>query len=97
MSVARHYVMIAAEGKAEALKQALAALAAKVRPLEGSEGVEVFQDAEIPSYFVFVEHWTSIEAHKRGGQLLGRAVLTDVLATIAEPPQGRYLNQIPVV
>lgn len=92
MSVARHYVMIAAEGKAEALAMALTALAAKVRPVAGCEGVELMEDSRTPGYFVFIERWASIEAHKAGGQQLGREALAEVMAVIAEPPQGRYLD-----
>jgi quinol monooxygenase YgiN len=96
MAVARHYVMIAAEGKEDALNAALVELAAKVRPITGCEGVELLRDTREPTYFMFIERWTSIDAHKAGGQSLGREALNDVMAAIAEPPKGRYLEYLPL-
>lgn len=92
MSVVRHYVMIAAQGKAGSLAAALTALAVKVRVIDGCEGVEVMQDQSTPEYLVFIERWASVEAHKAGGQALGREALLDVMSAVAEPPQARYLE-----
>lgn len=96
MAVARHYVMIAKEGEDSSLKAALTALAAKVSPIEGCEGVEMMQDTRTPTYFVFIERWISTEAHKAGSKALGREALDDVMAALAEPPQGRYLDCLPL-
>lgn len=95
MPVARHYVMIAADGKEDALRSALAELAGKVRPLEGCEGVELLQDTRDRTCFMFIERWASIDAHKSAGRLLGREALDAVMAVIDEPPQGRYLDILP--
>jgi quinol monooxygenase YgiN len=96
MTIARHYLMIAAQGKEEALKSALAGLAARVRALEGCEGVEMLQDSRAPTDFMFVERWASIEAHKQGGQSLGRDALAEVMAAVAEAPKGRYMEYVPL-
>ena len=96
MTVLRHYVMVAAEGREAAMAEALRELAGKVAPLEGCEGVEVLQDPRQPTHFVFIERWASIEAHKSGGRLLGKEALDPVLAAIAQPPEGRYLEPLSV-
>jgi len=94
MPIARHYVMIAREGQERALKDALVALAASVRPLEGSERVDIFQDPDTPTHFVFIEHWTSVEAHKAAGAALGKEAFAPVMAALAARPESRYLEPI---
>jgi len=94
MPILRQYVMIAAEGREETMCKALVDLAAKVRPLEGCEGVELYQDPAKPAYFLFIERWASIDVHKAGAKQLGKEALADVLAAIAQPPEGRYLESI---
>ncbi len=94
MTVLRHYVMRAAEGQGGALRQALEALAAKVSPLPGCEAVELFVDTREPDVCMFVEHWASIEAHKAAGAALGKEAFAPVMATLASPPEGRYLERV---
>ena len=94
MPILRHYVMIAQEGQERALTDALVALAAAVRPLDGSEGVDIFQDPDAPTHFVFIEHWTSVEAHKAAGAALGKEALAPVMAALAARPEGRYLEPV---
>jgi quinol monooxygenase YgiN len=94
MSVARHYEMRSLEGEEDALEAALIALAVKVEPISGCEGVTLMHDLRNRGQFVFIERWTSIDAHKAGGKMLGREALDDVMAAIAEPPKGRYLDYI---
>lgn len=94
MTVLRHYLMRAAEGRGEALGAALAALADKVRPLAGCEKVEMFTDAGDANAFIFIEYWSSVEAHKAAGAALGKDAFADVMAALAGPPEGRYLNPV---
>ena len=94
MTIARHYVMVATETQAENLKTALVDLAARVKSITGCEGVALFQDTRIATRFTFIEYWTSIDAHREGGQALGKEALTPVLATLAMPPEGAYLEKI---
>lgn len=96
MAILRQYVMIAAEGQESSLRDALSELGRKVRSLEGCEGVELLRDPRDPTHFVFIEHWSSIESHKTAGRLLGKEALAQVLATIARPPEGRYLEPLGV-
>jgi quinol monooxygenase YgiN len=96
MTIARHYAMVAAEGRQEALKAALARLATAVGRLAGCEGVELSQDLDAPESFIFVERWTSVDAHKAAGSTLGREILGEVMAALAEPPKGRYLEVLPL-
>jgi quinol monooxygenase YgiN len=92
MALLRHYVMSAAKGRESELRAALVALAAKIRPCDGSEGVELYQDLDAPACFVFLERWRSMEDHKAAGKALGREAFQPVLAVLSQPPEGRYLS-----
>ena len=96
MTVARHYVMTAAEGQADDLRAALTALATRVRRLDGCEGVMLFRDARTPTRFTFIECWTSADAYHVGGKQLGKEALAPVMAALASPPEGRDLEQLPL-
>lgn len=94
MTIARHYMMIARDDAVEALREALVALAAAVKPIEGCEGIAMFHDMGMPTRFAFIEYWRSIEAHKAAGKVLGKEALAPVMAALASPPDGAYLEQI---
>lgn len=94
MTILRHYRMQAAEGRGGELKAALTGLAAKVAPLAGCEKVELFADPNDAGTFVFVEHWAGIEDHKAAGAALGKEAFAPVMAVLAEPPEGRYLEAV---
>ncbi len=95
MSVLRHYKMTARPGEGPALRAALLALANRVRALGGCSDVEILRDPRDPSTYVFIEHWRSIDDHEASGKQLGRAAFEPVLALLAGPPDGRYLEAIP--
>lgn len=94
--IARHYTMIAQPGREDALSIALAGLAGKIRGLEGCIDVRVFRDADAPMDFVFVEYWTSFSAHKLAGSRLGKDGFSEVMATIAKPPEARSLEPVEI-
>lgn len=94
MTVLRHYRMEAAEGREGDLKAALTTLAGQVVPLAGCEKVEMFADPRDPATFFFVEHWASIDDHKAGGAALGKDAFAPVMAALAQPPEGRYLEPV---
>lgn len=96
MTICRYYLMTAAEGQSEALRGALVALAAKVRPIAGCEGVELYQDEKRPERLHFLEHWTSIDAHRAGGAALGKEALAPVMELLAGPPEGAYIAPVPL-
>ena len=96
MTVLRHYKMTAATDLGSDLSAALVGLAEKVRPLPGCEKVELFADPGDPATFVFIEHWRSIEDHKTAGAALGRQAFAPVATLLSAPPEGRYLEPIPV-
>src|SRR3546814_16109676 len=68
MPFVRHYLMIARPEEIDTLRRALEALAAKIAPLEGCDGTELYQDADKPERFVFLERWQSSEHQKEGGK-----------------------------
>ena len=92
MTILRHYLMTAIENHGDDLHTALAALAAKVSPLPGSEGVELLRDMKDTDTFVFIERWVSVEAHKAAGNALGKDAFAPVMALLVRPPEGRYLD-----
>jgi heme oxygenase (mycobilin-producing) len=97
MTIARHYVMTAAEGKETALREALAVLADVVRALPGSEGVELMRDTAQSGRFIFIEKWTSVEAHKEGGKQVPKDAFSPVMGALAAPPEGAYLDCLKMV
>lgn len=97
MTIARQYVMQAAEGQADALAAALAALADSVRGLPGSLGVELLQDRADVSRFVFIEKWESVEAHVGAGDLLPKTMMAPVMAALGAPPAGACLDYLKAV
>ena len=96
MTILRHYKMTAAEGRGGELRAALIELGAKVELLSGCEKVELFADMKDGATYVFVEHWRSVEDHKAAGQALGKDAFAPVGATLAAPPEGRYLEAVPL-
>lgn len=44
--------------------------------------------------FVFIEHWTSVDAHKAAGNVLGKEAFIPVMAILTRPPEGRYLEAV---
>jgi quinol monooxygenase YgiN len=95
MTIVRHYLMTAAEGRGPELRKILQDLANKVRPLAGCEGVELYQDPELEIRFIFQERWTSADAHREAGKALGREVFAPVMAALAKPPEGSYFEPVP--
>ena len=96
MTIARHYIMIARDDSVDALHAALVVLAGAVKPLDGCEGIAMFQDVETPTRFTFIEYWQSIEAHKAGGKMISKEVFGPMMAALAGSPEGVYLEQIPL-
>lgn len=90
MTVARVYRMIAAEGKGDALANALVSFAPVVSAMVGCHGAEVLRDTEAPLRFLFIEKWATIDAHKAAGALLPKGSLDGVMDALAGPPEGSY-------
>ena len=96
MTIARLYRMTAAEGKEDALGAALEDAAQLVARVPGSEGVEVLRDIETIGAYVFIEKWTTVDAHKAARDHLPKGALDAVMAAMAGPPEGAYLDYITV-
>jgi heme-degrading monooxygenase HmoA len=94
VTIARHYRMRAGQGKAEALLAALGDLTAALKSIPGFEGADLLRDVDQPERFVFIEKWASVEAHKAGGPLLPKAVLTGLMGTLEGAPEGAYLEYL---
>jgi quinol monooxygenase YgiN len=97
MTIARHYVMHAAEGQDAVLETALGSLADAVRALPGSEGVELLRDLGNERRFIFIEKWESVEAHKDAGRQLPKELMSPVMGALDGPPDGAYFDYLKVV
>lgn len=91
MTIARHYTMIAAPGKGEQLLGALQDLQRALVGINGFEGAELMRDTEDENRFVFIEKWTSVEAHKQGGEQLPKDAFAPVMGALGAKPEGAYL------
>ena len=94
MAIARHYMMESAEGEGDALLSALTALANVVEAIPGCEGVTFLQDIDAPHRFVFIEQWTSIEAHKQGGSAIPKDIMGAVMGALAGRPAAAYMQYL---
>jgi len=97
MTIARHYVMHALEGRDAELETALSALADVVRGIAGSEGVELLRDLGNERRFVFIEKWVSVEAHKNAGSQIPKEYFTPMMAVLDGPPDGAYLDYLKTI
>ena len=86
--------MIAKDGQGPALEAALRALAAKVAPQAGCAGTELYQDADNPERFTFLERWESVDAQKAGGKAVGKEAFAPIMAALASPPDGASLRPL---
>ncbi|HKR18390.1 MAG TPA: antibiotic biosynthesis monooxygenase [Rhizorhapis sp.] len=87
MAVARHYHLKAADGKAGGLAAALSQLAGALVSLPGFAGAEIPVRADQPDPFVFVEKWTSAEAHKDSAPHMPKAVMASIMSAISGRPE----------
>lgn len=94
MKISRHYELVAGDGNVDALRGALRELSAKVRPMAGCEGVDIFQDADKPEIFYFIEHWASREQQSQAGKALGKSAFAPLMACVGRPPVGRFLARV---
>ena len=92
MKIARHYMMKAKDGGADALLDALRTLDAAVRKLPGCLGTETLQDLDVPERVAFTEWWESVDAHKAGGAQLPKEAFAPLMAALAGPPEGSYMG-----
>lgn len=97
MTIARHYIMHAAEGHDATLETALFALADAVRAIPGSEGVELLRDLGNERRFIFIEKWESVEAHKNARDHLPKDAFAPVGAVLDGPPDGAYFDYLKTV
>jgi len=95
MTVARHYRMVAAQGKGAELLAALTALVQALNNIPGFEGVDLLRDIEDGDKFIFIEKWSSVEAHKSAALQLHKDTFAPVAATLAGRPDGSYLDYQP--
>jgi len=94
MTVARLYIIPAAEGKSAEMEEALIELSETVAKADGSEGVEVLRDMGNEHRFIFIEKWTSEEHHAKALDALPGSALARVQDAAGGPPDGAYYDYL---
>jgi len=94
MTVARIYIIPAAEGKSAEMEEGLIELSKIVEKADGSEGVEVLRDLGNEHRFIFIEKWASEEHHAKAFASLPAGALDGVQAAAGGPPDGSYYDYL---
>jgi quinol monooxygenase YgiN len=94
MTVARFYEMRAAGDKTAALRFALQDLAGTVSNVSGCLGVDVMQDAGDDRRFVFIERWSSTDAHRQSAESVPKSAFSAVMAALDGAPQTADFNYL---
>lgn len=94
MTVARLYIVPAAEGKSAEMETALQGVAKVVAKADGSEGVQVLRDLGNEHRFILIEKWASEEHHAKSLANLPEGTLDPVKAAAGGPPDGSYYDYI---
>ncbi|MGF7169445.1 quinol monooxygenase YgiN [Sphingobium xanthum] len=94
MTVARIYIIPAADGKSAEMESALIGLSKLVAKVDGSEGVELLRDLGNEHRFIFIEKWVSEEHHAKGLAALPADALDGVQAAAGGPPDGAYYSYL---
>ena len=92
MTVARHYIVYAAEGKVDELERALRNLADAVRAVGGCRGVDVMRDLDDERRYVFIEKWESVEVYKASSAKMPNEAVAPMMAALQGPPHSAYLE-----
>ena len=95
--IARHYIVEAKPEMADALQGELDRLADTVRAIPGSLGFELLRDIENTDRFIFIEKWKSVEAHKGALAHIPRESFAGLMAAVAGPLAGSYLEYVKTV
>ena len=94
MAVVRHYVMTASDERGEELAACLKALAAALAGIDDCEGSALFRDRDDANRYVFIEHWTSLDAHARSASRLPADLLADLMKLLAGKPAASWLDPL---
>lgn len=94
MTVARLYIVPAADGKSAEMETALLGLSKIVETAEGSLGVEVLRDLGNEHRFILIEKWVSEEHHAKALNALPDGALAPVQAAAGGPPDGAYYDYL---
>ncbi|MCW2411735.1 MULTISPECIES: putative quinol monooxygenase [unclassified Sphingobium] len=94
MTVARLYIIPAADGKSAEMEAALVALSSTVKAADGCEGVELMRDLGNEHRFIFIEKWASEEHHAKSLASLPEGALDGVQAAAGGPPDGAYYDYL---
>ncbi|MBN8819770.1 MAG: antibiotic biosynthesis monooxygenase [Sphingomonas sp.] len=94
MTVARIYIIPAADGRSAEMEEALIELSKVVAKADGSKGVELLRDLGNEHRFIFIEKWASEEHHAKALASLPAGSLDGVQAAAGGPPDGAYYDYI---
>lgn len=92
MAIKVAYEMTAAAGQGDAFAQALAELAAVVRPLPGCDGVDILRKQNNGEQFLFIESWLSNEAYAEASKLVPQTAFAPLKPLFGAPPVRAVYN-----
>lgn len=95
MAIKRINYFRAAAGREQALCAFLQSVVSVIRAAPGYQAVELLVDQEDASQLVIVEQWDAVASHEAAAKLIPPSKLAEVGPLLAEPPKGRYYNEIP--
>lgn len=94
MTIARLYIVPAADGKSAEMETALVNLSKIVSAVAGCEGVELLRDMGNEHRFILIEKWASEEDHARSLAAMSKDALAPVQAAAGGPPDGAYYDYL---
>jgi quinol monooxygenase YgiN len=97
MTIARHLVMHAAEGRAAEVETALLILADAVRNVPGNVGVDLLRYCDDERRFLFIEKWESVEAHEAAKGTLPKELFEPMKTALVGPSEGSDLIYLKTV
>ena len=94
MTIARLYIVPAADGKSAEMETALVGLSNIVEAADGCEGVEVLRDMGNEHRFILIEKWVNEEHHAKSLAAMTKDALAPVQAAAGGPPDGAYYDYL---
>ena len=94
MTFVRHYHLKAADGRTNELLHSLNNLTEVLKTIEGFNSAELFVYAEKEDEFVFLEQWTSRDAHGNSAAKMPKTIFQSVMDNLADRPQVVSLQNI---
>ena len=88
MAFYRLYTLSAAPERLDQLRSALTALTQALAAVPGFEGSQTLGDVDQAGRVLFIERWSSAQAHKSGAASLDKKLFAGIMDAVAAPPES---------